>query len=123
VREFAATANSSGQITITFATVTDNALLCGLECFLSSPVRDGTVRQATTAPFSIVRTGKGIRVSIHQEGEHSITIIAPNGAIAKSMKGCGARTYGFMTADDIPGVHFVTARIGNATWTERIIVW
>jgi beta-galactosidase len=67
IREFTATANSSGQIVITFTNVTDNATICGIEILPNAyalTVTAGTGGSITAPATSPVNVTPGVATTI-----------------------------------------------------------
>ncbi|HEX7507383.1 MAG TPA: malectin domain-containing carbohydrate-binding protein [Polyangia bacterium] len=97
VREFTATANSSGQIVIAFTTVTDNATIEGIEILTSTPNNAPTIATAAAAsPNPVAGTTAALSVlGADDGGESNLTYTwattgTPPAAVTFSANGTNA---------------------------------
>ncbi len=97
LREFTATANTSGQIVVTFTTVTDNATIEGIEIIATTPNNPPSIATAATAtPDPVVGTTAALSVlGTDDGGETNLTYTwattgTPPAAVAFSANGTNA---------------------------------
>jgi uncharacterized repeat protein (TIGR02543 family) len=142
VREFTATANSSGQIVIAFTTVTDNATIEGIEILTSTPNNAPTVATAAAAsPNPVTGTTAALSVlGADDGGESNLTYTwattgTPPAVVAFSANGTNAAkattatftkagTYAFqVTVKDQAGLTATgtVSVVVNATLTSIVV--
>jgi uncharacterized repeat protein (TIGR02543 family) len=142
VREFTATANSSGQIVIQFTTVTDNATIEGIEILTSTPNNPPTIATAAAAsPNPVTGTTAALSVlGADDGGESNLTYTwattgTPPAAVTFSANGTNAAkattatftkagSYAFqVTVKDQPGLTATStiSVVVNATLTSIVV--
>ena len=131
LKEFTATANSSGQIVVAFTTVTDNATIEGIEIISSTPNSPPTVATAATASPNPV-TGATAALSVlgaDDKGESNLTYTwattgTPPAAVTFSANGTNAAK-STTTTFTKAGSYSLQATIkdqSNATVTSTVAV-
>ena len=142
LKEFTATANSSGQIVITFTTVTDNATIEGIEIWTSTPSNPPTIATAAAAsPNPVTGTTAALSVlGADDGGESNLTYTwattgTPPAAVTFGANGTNAAkattatftkagTYALqVTVKDQPGLTVTSSLsvVVNATLTSIVV--